>query len=120
MENIALIHDRTPVWIALSIFYLDTELEKDELEPIARIFKQSRYTIAEIKLIDRYEVWPVLNSNLASVAGVWAAFNEEWLISECSKYINGERRGFFLTSKIYKWSVGRYWKKIDLIYKNII
>ncbi len=79
---------RTPIWIALSELYLDTELQDADYKTIARIIVESAYTIDEVKKINKYEVFPVLYQNLLSAAGVWNGFDKEWLVAEIIKSIN--------------------------------
>ena len=74
------LEERKPIWIALSEFYLDTELQESDYQHIATIIIESPYSIKEVKEINKYEVFPVLQMNLMSVAGEWAGFEEEWLV----------------------------------------
>ncbi|MGI9541811.1 MAG: DUF7079 family protein [Cyclobacteriaceae bacterium] len=77
--------DREPIWIALSDLYLDTELQDFTLDHIANTIQGSPYTLEEVRKIDRQEVFPLLQQNLHSVAGVWGAFESEWVIKECAQ-----------------------------------
>lgn len=70
---------RKPVWTALSALWLDTELDDADLRGIADALAASGYTVAELRAIYLDELAPVLGPNLASVAGVWAGFDEAWL-----------------------------------------
>lgn len=76
------LEEREPIWMALSEFYLDTELSSDDLVFTAKIFNNSPYTLEEIKRINKYEVYPVFYPNLLSMYGVWNGFDKTWLI-EC-------------------------------------
>lgn len=76
---------RKPVWLALSEFYLDTELQPADFRRIRTVFDQSRYSAQEIRQIDYEEVGPVLVGNLLSVAGEWAGFDEAALLAAVSK-----------------------------------
>ena len=62
MEN------RKQIWIALSEFYLDTELTSDDFDRITSIFFNSGFQLIDIKEIDLLEVFPVLQPNLLSAA----------------------------------------------------
>jgi hypothetical protein len=68
------IERRKPVWLAISEFYLDTQLDQNDLDRITNIFKTSKYSITELKYIDFYEVAPIVGRNLLSTAGVWSGF----------------------------------------------
>ena len=79
---------RKPVWLALSEFYLDTELQPADLSRIRLVFDQSGYSEQEIRQIDYEEVGPLLFSNLLSVAGEWAGFEEAALVEALAKRAN--------------------------------
>ncbi len=83
--NAETLKNRIPVWIALSELYLDTEINENTLKYIANEIKKSSYTIQEVLDINKYEVFPVLYSNLISVVGIWDMFDEEWLVNSILK-----------------------------------
>jgi hypothetical protein len=60
------IEQRKPIWIALSEFYLDTELGDSDFRQIPFTILESPYSLDEVKTINKYEVFPVLQSNLLS------------------------------------------------------
>ncbi len=72
---------RQPVWLALSEFYLDTELQPADFKRIKAVFDQSGYSLQELRQIDYDEVGPYLLANLLSVAGEWAAFEKNALLA---------------------------------------
>jgi len=72
---------RRPVWVALSDLFLDTDVRLS-YSYIARTLAQSPFTIEQLDSIFEEEVSPVLAFNLCSIAGEWAGFDEEWLVSE--------------------------------------
>jgi len=74
------IEERKPIWIALSDFYLDTELQESDFRHIAFKIIESPYSFEKVEEINKYEIFPVLQANLMSVAGEWAGFNEKWLV----------------------------------------
>ncbi|BDD11763.1 hypothetical protein FUAX_41950 (plasmid) [Fulvitalea axinellae] len=75
------IEERKPVWIALSEFYLvDIELQDSDFLRIAFSIIKSPYTLDRVKKINKYELFPVLRSNLYSVTGEWLEFDQKWLI----------------------------------------
>lgn len=121
MENSALLQKRKPIWIALSNFYLDTDLDTEELKQIIQVFKASPYSIDEIKLIDRFEVRPVVGGNLSSIAGEWSHFDEEWLISWASELHNKNKKGNLISNLFYKiFLVSPYWRKVEKILSKSI
>lgn len=75
---------RAPVWLAISEFYLDTELQEDDLERLALVFAQSPYDLDELRAIERFEVAPVLWGNLIDVAGEWEPWDPNTLIPLCA------------------------------------
>ena len=82
------IEKRKPVWLALSRMYLDTELQQYDIDLIIDAIKESPFSLEEVMTIDKYEVFPVLYQNLMSVAGVWNAFEESWLVNEILPSLN--------------------------------
>src|SRR5690606_7383951 len=104
------------VWLVLSEFYLDTELNEADFKRIAKILKESSYSFKELKRMNYEEVAPVVSPNSLSVAGEWSGFNEEWLIEEIVKRIN-QKKGNSIFNKIYKKYIdtltNSYWKGIE-------
>lgn len=109
---------RALIWEAISNFYLDTELQSDDYDYIAKILLQSNLTLDELKDIDLYEVFPSLQMNLLSIAGEWAGFEMNWLKEKCSA--NWEKRnsmGFRIYIKVlnflFYWMRSDCWKEIE-------
>ena len=75
------VRERTPVWIALSDLYLDTD-SRLSYAYIARTLAVSKYKLEELHAILLEEVAPVVEFNLLQVAGDWAGFDEKWLLRE--------------------------------------
>ncbi|HFA51134.1 MAG TPA: hypothetical protein ENJ95_19155 [Bacteroidetes bacterium] len=112
------LENRKEVWKAISLFYLDTELQEPDYKYITEIFKKSNLTLAELKEIDLLEVFPALQLNLTNVAGEWAGFDEEWLIKVCTENYN--KRGNKLFKTITKlrnvfsyWMRKKHWEIIE-------
>ena len=103
---------RKKIWIALSEFYLDTELTNEDFDRISKTFLQSGLKIGDIKEIDLLEVFPILQPNLLSVAGAWAGFDEELLISECTKQYN-RRNNIFHKLNCKLWNIFFFWMRRD-------
>ncbi len=103
---------RKKIWIELSEFYVDTELTSEDFDRISNTFLQSGLGISKIKEIDLMEVFPLLQPNLLNVAGAWAGFDEEWLLSECTKrYIR--RKNIFHRLNCKFWNIFFYWMRRD-------
>ena len=86
---------RRPVWVTLSDLYLDTELQPADYERMRDAVVESGYTVGEVEHILRRELGPVLGGNLLSVAGVWGAFDEEWLVGTVLRRLPVPRRSLF-------------------------
>jgi hypothetical protein len=91
---------------------LDIELSNEDFDRIATVFHQSGLNIMEIKEIDLFEVFPILQTNLLSFAGVWAGFNEDTLIPECIKHFNKRRNSFYRLNCRF-WNLIFYWMRKD-------
>ena len=116
------IDKRKPVWAALSEFYLDTELMDEDHKRIAQVFRNSGFDLQAIKDMDTYEVFPLLQPNLLSVAGEWGMFDQEWLFSECQKNFKKRNSWFYqIKTKFYNnrfyWMRKDHWDKIELLSK---
>lgn len=114
------LEERTPLWIALSEFYLDTELQPSDFRHIALKILESPYSMDEVKDINKYEVFPVLQANLLSVAGEWAGFSEEWLIPAIRKSLkqrtNIKKIGLESAWLTFAWMQKDYWVKLEKEY----
>ena len=123
MTEPANIEQRKPIWIALSEFYLDTELQESDFREIAFKIIESPYTFDEVKKINKYEVFPVLQVNLLSFAGEWAGFDEDWLVGEIITL--REKKSLVrqlitvVTYQMFKWMCKNYWKKLFSMYNYL-
>lgn len=117
------INERKPIWMALSEFYLDTELDDKDFGYIALTILKSPYNIDEVKNINKYEVFPVLQPNLLSTAGIWSGFDETWLVDKIALRIekNIHRNNFWieLSYKLFGWMTKDNWKKIETAYDEL-
>lgn len=109
---------RKLIWIALSELYLDTELFANDFDRLAEVFKKSGFGLDEIQTIDLYEVFPVLQPNLLSVAGEWVGFDEEWLVAECQKRLDKRSNPIYrLRCKFFNWKYywmrKEYWQELE-------
>ena len=114
------IEERKPIWIVLSDFYLDTELEESDFRHIAATIIDSPYTIEEVKEINKYEIFPSLQTNLLSVAGEWAGFEEAWLVDRITKSITNRsalnKIAIEASYKLLKWMQKDYWNSLTKTY----
>ena len=69
------LQNRSPVWLALSELYLDSELDTKDFDRIAETLRSSPYSQTELDKIMFDEVFPVLSPNLRIVAGEWIGFD---------------------------------------------
>lgn len=117
------LEERKPIWIALSNFYLDTELEEYALKSIAKKIIESPYSLKKVKEINTYELFPVLHYNLISVAGVWTGFDEDWLINRILDSLSKRNKLKTIIIKAYfqinKRMFATYWEKLEKVYNTI-
>jgi hypothetical protein len=83
---------RVPVWIALSDLYLDTEVEAFH-DAIAETLAASPFDLDELQAMLMHDVHPVLFTNLMAPAGVWEAFDPDWLVARIRARGGRRRRG---------------------------
>jgi hypothetical protein len=94
----AQIKERTPVWLALSELFLEGEASDLNHSELANILAASPYSLAELYIILRYEVSPVLRTNLSPFMPIpisrdWERFDQAWLTVELTKRLG--RRPWF-------------------------
>jgi len=122
-SNAINLEDRKPIWIALSRFYLHTVLDDPDFKYIASTILKRPYTFDEVKTINKYEVFPILQRNLGSIAGVWAGFDEDWLVEKIVTGIKNKTRfdaiGVEINYQMNKWMTNGYWKKLEKVYNDI-
>lgn len=114
---------RQKVWDALSNFYLDTELTKDDYDVIAEALINSNLSIEQLKEIDKYEVYPTLQFNLLSPAGEWAGFDRAWLNDQCHKNMKGKdsrvrRVVIDCTNRLFYWMRSKHWEELEIRMKS--
>ncbi|ELR69601.1 hypothetical protein C900_04826 [Fulvivirga imtechensis AK7] len=102
--------NRSQIWLAISEFYLDTELQDRDYEWIFSVFKASDLSLKELKRIDLYEVFPTLQANLLTVAGEWAGFDEKWLGEVCTSNWK-KRNSIIFRWRVWWWSRLHYWMR---------
>ena len=83
---------RIYLWEAFSEFFLDTEISEYQFRNAAQAITQSGISLAEDEVVLWNEVFPVLHVNLQSVAGVWAGWPREWLITNLRPATGPARR----------------------------
>jgi hypothetical protein len=106
----AQIEERMPVWDALSDFFLDTELQPDDHERIAKTLAATRYSEKELDGILVHEVCPACKWNMLCVAGEWAGFDREWMKSKMSPRY--DKRPLMSFSFRYRWMYAHHWAKV--------
>jgi hypothetical protein len=110
MPTEAQIQERMPVWDALSEFFLDTELQPDDHERIAKILAASRYSEKDLDGILAYEVYPACKWNMLCVAGEWAGFHPDWIKEKIAPRY--DRRPILKLGFLQRWMFARHWTKV--------
>ncbi|WP_340202130.1 hypothetical protein [Ascidiimonas sp. W6] len=120
MKETINIEERKPIWMVLSELYLDTELQESDFIYIASTILESPYSFNEVKEINKYEVFPILQPNLLSVAGEWTGFNEEWLVNTIVDSLEKrnvvKKMGIEVSFQLFKWMQKDYWEKLEKVY----
>lgn len=102
---------RRPVWEALSEFFLDTELDEQQLRSIAHTLAASGYTDDELDSILYEEVYPVCIPNLCSMVGVWEGFDGD----EIQARILANERWFWKKWRLFqlkRWMIRDVWSRV--------
>ncbi|HEY0602358.1 MAG TPA: hypothetical protein VGD58_05560 [Herpetosiphonaceae bacterium] len=73
------LQQRRPVWDALSMLFLDTQLDDADFAYMAKVLARSPYTDAELATIYHAEVEPVCRVNIGMAPGYWSGFPDGWI-----------------------------------------
>lgn len=103
---------RKPVWVAMSDLFLDTDVRLN-YSYVARTLAQSPFTLAELKRIFDKEVAPAVGANLMCVAGEWAGFDEEWLVSKILRRFDN------ITPSPSSKPAGTDWKAVAVLVERL-
>ncbi|MBX2809892.1 MAG: hypothetical protein KTR20_14800 [Cellvibrionaceae bacterium] len=107
--------ERLNIWRALSDLFLDAEVEDLTFVSIARTISESSFSLSEVEGILWYEVYPVLEANLRSVAGVWDGWPDTWLLQNLPAPMRPEVIGG--KPAIIK-EIKDCWKKVVAVYES--
>lgn len=99
---------RVRVWIALSDLYLDTEVEAFH-DAIAETLAASPFPLDELHAMLMHDVHPVLFTNLIAPAGVWDAFDPDWLVARIRARGGRRRRGL---SAWFRSDIDAQWRAV--------
>jgi hypothetical protein len=88
MGNSLSLEERKSIWIVMSEFFVDNEIDYDR--EVALI---DQYLLSDLKQIFFREVAPACGPNLMTpVPPVWAGFEPDWVVTEiCSNLAKRER-----------------------------
>ncbi|WP_226698925.1 hypothetical protein [Qipengyuania gaetbuli] len=93
---------RLAAWTVLANLFLDTEHSDEIRLCLARDLRETGYSSGELEDILRREVAPVFGSNLLSMAGEWALWDEDEVAEIMEREFLSRKR---LTPS--QWVVGR-------------
>ncbi len=115
---------RRRLWTAFSELWLDTEIQPNTLNYIAREMQQSGYSLSELKDIYQYEVAPAVYQNLLVIAGEWAGFDEVWLHSRIQHYLRKSKKWrkfwFFISSPVMFYATKDHWATLETLFHSEI
>lgn len=99
---------RTPVWDALQMIFMDTDVSLS-YDYIIETCRSSKYSVDEIESILFNEIMPAVRFNLLMLpAPEWCGFEIEWLKKQVlAKHRFGRRRPFW-----FRLYTRYHWKKL--------
>jgi len=103
-------NERFPVWDALSEFFLDTELDKNDYDRISKVLAKTKYTISDLQEILYYEVYPACKWNMFSFVGEWAGFSPDWIMKNIAPNI--DKRPKLRIAPLHKWMFRDHWHQV--------
>lgn len=115
-EELAL---RRPIWIAMSDLFLDTDV-RIFYGSVAATAAASSFAFPALRRIYQEEVAPALVANLLTVAGEWAAFDEDWVVEQ----ICGQGRIEALANRtiiraLHGKSIEEEWNGVELLARRL-
>ena len=115
--------DLERLWLLLSYFYLDTNIDDTELKQLIQEIDKLPFSRTQVKQIQRAQVSPVLRSNLLGT-GDWLKFDEERTVKQITKFVNGLWYKLFYSRKlnkpVKKLNCGQhYWDRIERLDNTI-
>lgn len=112
---------RRAVWLALSEFYLDTELDDEDLVRISTVFKKSGYSLDQIKEINNNEVGPVLYMNYFTTAGEWIRFEPRYLFNSIETEIETKNKWDKICDRIIRPLIRnkRYFNRVEILLNSL-
>lgn len=113
----AIMRERMPVWDAMSEFFLDTELQEQDLGRIAGVLARSPYSERELWDILRHEVYPPCHWNLLCSTGEWALFGEEFLLEKVAPRCG--KRPKFAWPVLHAWMFRDHWNKVRVLLQEL-
>ena len=81
MDDIEITEQLVAVWKSMADHFLDTE-NREGIPHTALLCVRAGLTVEEAHAVWLREVSPVVGANLLSVAGEWAGWDEEWLVTK--------------------------------------
>ena len=100
--------NRRPVWLAMSDFFLDTELQPEDHDRIAAVLARSPYSMEELRRILYREVYPACIVNLKSFVGVWTAIDVDWIEEQVRDNLRKPWKAWGLL-QWGRWMIWRHW-----------
>lgn len=103
---------RMPLWCALSELLLDTQMQRQDYEAIARAAREGGFSTDQVRDIFEREVFPALAFNLMQVAGEWAGFDADVVRERILLTLGRPQASRFLTGGLKKRLMAEEWPRI--------
>ena len=118
MDDIEITEQLVAVWKSMADHFLDTE-NREGIPQTALLCVGAGLTVEEAHEVWLREVSPVVGANLLSVAGEWAGWDEEWLVTKVRARAlrrRAQRRGKPLSKLLSRFRVDLnrgVWRSIE-------
>lgn len=109
---------RVPVWVAMTDFFLDTELSFIDSGRMAIVCAASPYSERDLERILFTEVLPAFLPNLFSFAGEWAGWEDDFIKR---RILSTYRRRIYISWRLnpFKWFFCREWRRVSAMVRVI-
>jgi hypothetical protein len=106
---------RMPLWCALSDLLLDTQMQRQDYEAIARAAREGGFSVEQVRDIFEHEVFPALAFNLMDVAGEWAGFDPDFVRERILLTLGRPQATRFLTGGLKKQLLAEEWPRVRAV-----
>jgi hypothetical protein len=101
--NLAALNEKDRACLLLSDLFCDNEMSPDEIDSLAISLRSLKISPSTMYWMLRYELFPILFSNLLCVPGEWSGFDDDWLLREVKRRRTNTKSWMRVTYEATAW-----------------